>query len=87
MYQGDGNLVLYDIDDSWNALWASGTSAESTGVAYMQGDGNLVIYDAGDQPVYSSGTSGNSGAWLCIDDSGTIAIVRDDLYVIWFRPS
>ena len=39
VYQGDGNLVLYE---GGNPLWASNTWGQPVGVCIMQGDGNLV---------------------------------------------
>jgi hypothetical protein len=41
VYQGDGNLVLYDPE--WTPLWASNTTFAAPGTVAMQSDGNLVI--------------------------------------------
>jgi hypothetical protein len=85
-YQGDGNLVLYNIWTSpWTAVWDSQTSGTTTDYVQMQGDGNLVIYNASGQPVFSSGTADNPGAYLYLEDTGNISIVRTDLWVIWRR--
>ena len=43
VYQGDGNLVLYDDVDR-SAPWSSGTAGWTTGQVVMQTDGNFVIY-------------------------------------------
>lgn len=55
MMQDDGNFVVYD--QSWNALWSSGTYYYSGQGAflYLQDDRNLVIY-LGTRALWSSGT-------------------------------
>jgi hypothetical protein len=47
--QGDGNLVLYDSNNS--PCWASGTNSAT--YLNVQNDGNLVLYDSGDSPVWA----------------------------------
>ncbi len=75
-YQGDGNLVLYNIQ-TWQALWASNTSGTNPGFTAMQGDGNLVVYDASGNPLWASNTSGNSGAFLVVQGDGNLVIYAD----------
>jgi hypothetical protein len=36
----------------------------------MQSDGNLVAYAPGGRPVWNSGTGGNAGARLVMQDDG-----------------
>lgn len=58
VWQGDGNLVLYDNTVSpRKAAWASATSGASNELCY-QGDGNLVIYNGSNVKWASS----NAGA-------------------------
>ncbi len=52
--QGDGNLVIYDIDA--NALWASGTHGNPGSRFVIQNDGNGVIYRANNTPSWSTNT-------------------------------
>jgi hypothetical protein len=82
IYQGDGNLVLYDSGWSY-AGWNTATNGTSTRFAVMQGDGNLVVYDA-TQAVWSSGTSGHYGAYVVVQDSGQIFIFDVDGTPIWY---
>jgi hypothetical protein len=48
----------------------------------MQGDGNLVVYSAAGTALWNSGTYGNAGASLVLNDGGTLEIV-DQGTVIW----
>ena len=61
IYQGDGNLVLYD---GGTPLWASNTDGKPVGVCIMQDDGNLVIYARGGQPIWASDTWQHPGSRL-----------------------
>lgn len=49
-------------------IWASGTSGAQ--YVIMQNDGNLVLYDDG--PVWGSGTYGNPGAYLKVQNNGML---------------
>jgi hypothetical protein len=83
-YQGDGNLVVYDLWNSWAVIWAS-YAFHTPGYVQMQGDGNFVAYNDQSQAVFWTGTSGNNGAYLYLDDSGHIAVVAPNLNVLWIR--
>lgn len=52
--QGDGNLVLYDVDGK--ALWASNTAHDAGARCVMQDDGNGVIYRTNNSAVWSTNT-------------------------------
>ena len=81
VYQGDGNLVLYE---NGAAQWASGTHGRSAGFVIMQHDGNFVIYDANDVPIWTSqGTFGHDGAWLIVQDDGNVVIYSSDGVPLW----
>lgn len=67
VYQGDGNLVLYD---HLGPRWSSDTHGKSAGHADMQGDGFLVIYDAADVPIWRSGDVAVPGGVLRFDSTG-----------------
>lgn len=71
IYQTDGNLVLYQGSGD---LWHINKSGYSTGQAVMQGDGNLVVYDGNGEAIWSSGTSGTTGAFLAVQSDGNLVI-------------
>ena len=89
--QGDGNLVLYAIDDSTlpvdirkgqytKVIWASmtnGKAVDGSGVQ-MQNDGNLVIYNNHSQPIWNSGTQNHPGAFLRCQDDGNLVVLGAD---------
>ena len=47
----------------------------------MQGDGNLIVYSPAGTALWWSGTNGNPGASLVLDDTGTLEIILGT--VIW----
>ncbi len=40
----------------------------------MQGDGNFVLYDQNNDPVWASGTAGNPGADLAVQEDGNLVV-------------
>lgn len=80
VYQGDGNLVLYD---GGQAPWASGTDGRGTGVCIMQGDGNLVIYVRGGRPIWASATDGHPGSHLVVQGDRNVVIYQPDGHPVW----
>jgi hypothetical protein len=48
----------------------------------MQGDGNLVVCSSAGTALWNSGTYGNPGASLVLEDGGTLEIVYQGS-VIW----
>lgn len=83
IYQGDGNLVLYD--NYGGPVWASNTFS-SPGVAVMQGDGNLVVYNPWWTPLWASNTAGQNGAYLEVHDDGAIVVRNRQGTAIWGAP-
>jgi hypothetical protein len=87
----DGRFTLTmesggDLALSWSGgqLWDNGKSCATSNV-YMQTDGNLVSYcNSGSNggPVWSSGTSGNPGAVLVLDNGGNLSVVLNGA-VLW----
>ena len=84
LYQGDGNLVLYD-DALQTPVWWSGTNGRSAGLVGMQGDGNLVIYDASVTPLWMSGTAANASARLVLQTDGNLVVYAADGRPVWDR--
>jgi hypothetical protein len=82
VYQGDGNLVLYD--EAWQPLWASHTENSVPGALVMQGDGNLVIYDGNGVAIWASRTSfRHPGAFLVVQTDGNVVIYDVDGTPLW----
>ena len=86
VYQGDGNLVLYDEVDQ-TIPWASNTADAGAGSATMQGDGNFVLYDAQGNPYWATETSGNANAYLVIQGDGNLVVYTTDDQPLWDRVS
>jgi pimeloyl-ACP methyl ester carboxylesterase len=81
VYQGDGNLVLYQ---QGTAIWHTGTNGRAPGMVIMQHDGNFVMYDENNVPIWSSiGSYGHSGAWLVVQDDGNVVIYSDEGTPLW----
>jgi hypothetical protein len=51
----------------------------------MQGDGNLVMYDGSWNPVWDTGTQGNSGAWFAVQDDGNLVVYTSQGQPLWSR--
>lgn len=84
VYQGDGNLVLYDSTDG-TAQWSSGTGGTSAGQVAMQGDGNAVIYDAQGAALWTTGTAGNPSAMLVVQSDGNLVVYDSGGQPVWTR--
>jgi len=84
--QTDGNLVLYQAGAG--AIWSTGTYGYSgrNVQAFMQTDGNLVVYaDPWSNwiPLWNSGTSGQPGSRLALQDDGNLVIYNPSNNWIW----
>ena len=70
--QGDGNLCVYEglSDNAGNFRWgwADRSRSQDDYFTIMQSDGNLVIYTSPNRPIWASGTAGNPGSWLRVQD-------------------
>lgn len=78
-YQLDGNLVLYGPS---GPVWDSKTAGSSVGQVAMNTGGNLIVYDAAGRVAWVSGTDGNPGASLSVNENGTVTLVHNGT-VIW----
>ena len=76
--QTDGNVVLYNgqNDNPAQARWAThtGPGQFTPSELIMQTDGNLVLYDTSNQARWASGTSGQIGAFLEVQNDGNVVI-------------
>lgn len=82
VYQGDGNLVLYQKGVT-SALWASNTGGTSAGKAVMQGDGNFVVYDQGGVARWASNTGGSAGAFVVVQGDGNVVLYTATGKALW----
>ena len=74
--QADGNLVEYRASDG-AAIWNSRTGGRplsSDYVTVMQYDGNFVVYDASKTAIWQSGTYGKNGAYMKLQDDGSLTL-------------
>jgi len=79
IFQGDGNLVVYNPSN--NPLWHTGTMGQAARLIW-QTDGNLVLYDAVNQPLWSSATQGQ-GARLIFQGDGNVVIYSSANRPLW----
>jgi outer membrane protein assembly factor BamB len=87
IYQLDGNLVLYRRSDN-TALWPSDTCGRPAGWCEMsEENGNLLMYDPNGYLVWQSASGNYPGAYLRVQDNGTVVIVDPVTgRVVWTRP-
>jgi hypothetical protein len=78
--QGDGNLVLYTLDEK--ALWSASTASAVGYTATMGADGNFVVATPYQITAWSSDTTGHAGARLAIQDDGNL-VVYEGSKALW----
>ncbi len=79
IFQGDGNLVLYN--PSKKPIWASNTHGKGATTFAVQVDANIVIY-AGSKALWASNTHGHQGASLAIQNDGNV-VIYEGTQPIW----
>lgn len=80
MFMGSNQLIA-------NQLLRPGQYIESSNTRYvliMQGDGNLVEYGNGFQPLWSTHTSGNPGAYAVFQGDGNLVIYSSTGRPLWW---
>ena len=80
IYQGDGNLVIYDNTTN-DATWHTGTHGTVPNAVAMQGDGNFVVYSA-DGPEWASDTFAH-GSTLIMQNDGNLVIYTPEGEPVW----
>jgi len=86
--QGDGNVVLYDVNDS-QKHWATNTDGKGVGpyTLTLGQDGNLVLKDSTGAVLWASNTSNLPGAFapyrLKLRDILTLTIVDSNSTPLW----
>ena len=89
LMQGDGNLVVYNIDNGQvgsTVLWAAATSGTvTTSGAVLASNGNLIIYNNSGTVLWQSNTnnSGTAPYTLNLGDNGILYIMDANGYVVW----
>ena len=76
--QGDGNLVLRDVQSN-ASLWS--TASNSATRLIMQPDGNLVLRNAAGASVWSSGTANSGTPRLALFNNGALALMQSTTVV------
>ncbi len=79
--QSDGRLVL--SDDGERELWSTPTAGSDGRTTVMQGDGNLVVYGTSGAN-WSSQTHNHPGAWLALNDDGSLVVDDANGKPIWW---
>ncbi|MGX4733670.1 hypothetical protein [Kitasatospora griseola] len=97
--QDDGRLLVYKnsgSEDTASTVWTTATLRNGAGLPsgrmirakttylIMQYDGNLVLHRNSDNvAIWASGTDGNSGATLKVQDDGNVVVYRTDGSAAW----
>jgi hypothetical protein len=79
VFQGDGNLVLYQ---GGTPLWSTATHGTGADLVAMQGDGNLVVYGGG-AARWASNTAGHPGAFLVVQSDGNLVVYSTSGAPLW----
>ena len=79
-HQSDGNVVVRRGN---RQLFATDTAGRGSIALIMQTDGNLVLYDNAGVALWFSGTHGNPGAGLRVDNDGRAVIFTPSMRQLW----
>ncbi len=82
IYQGDGNLVLYNTATN-AAVWFTGTSG-TPGQVILQTDGNFVVYNSASAALWYTGTAGNSNASVAVQNDGNLVLYSQAGQALWW---
>lgn len=77
LMQGDGNLVLYQVQNgSYGNSWSAGTSNNLHNYAILQSDGNFVVYNPSSQGLWSSNTSTQTTNYVLDQTNGNLGVYK-----------
>ncbi|MDG2332908.1 MAG: hypothetical protein P8Q97_01665 [Myxococcota bacterium] len=82
----DCNLKLFSIQNGvvGGSLWSTDTQNQGINCRVeFQADGNFVLYEGGGQVLWTSGTSGTSGAQLRIQGDGNLVVYNGSNQALW----
>jgi hypothetical protein len=93
IFQADGNLVLYAVDDAsfspdvdqaeyTEAIWSTSSNGKGGLRCDMQRDGNFVIY-SDTACIWDTKTFGHPGAFLRCQDDGNLVVYSTDGSPLW----
>jgi hypothetical protein len=85
--QSDGKLTIWagmPEPNSGTPLWSSNSTKGTASRAIMQADGNFVVYDTSNTALWSSDTSGHSGAYV---DDGFLVVYDPTNLPLWASES
>lgn len=82
--QADSNMVVYFNAGQSDAKWASSTQYTDAKTLATQPDGNVQLLRNDGSVVWSTGTSGNPGAFAAMAQSGSMIVVSaNGRNIIW----
>ena len=84
-YQTNGNLVLYDANES-QAYWETGTwnTGQAPGYVTLQTDGNLLMVGSPDiGAIWATNTYPHPDATFRIQDDRNLILANADGTIIW----
>lgn len=75
--QNNGDLVLYHgTVVVWDTKTSNLPASARPSVARMQDDGNFVLYNPSNIPIWATGTQGNPGAQLILQDDRNLVLYK-----------
>ena len=80
IYQGDGNLCLYNKVNA--PIWATMTNGKASSTVIFNDDGSFLIYN-GPTQVWSAQCHGKGGKYLVLQDDGNLCVYTQDNKPIW----
>ena len=80
IYQGDGNLCLYNKANA--PIWATMTNGKPSTQFELRADGNLVIFNDR-TPIWAANCADKGGSYVVLQDDGNLCVYTQDNKPIW----